>query len=217
MISHAQPWGMPDHVKALHSTSSSRASNYADPEKDEAPRNKRTIISNNNRTQQHSHNYNHSRSFSGQNSLAPTHPAYASHDGRSSATPSPQPSRGHPAAYNTNTSSNHPLRNQVHNFSRMHSREPSVDSRSSTPQPPAATEQTAPATSSNTTSVPEGFVMPPPPPRAAKVPSIAVPSLGRARAPKKYIPPTINIEAATADESSSSMPRYHKVDPPPEN
>lgn len=211
MISHAQPWAAPDHKKSS-SVSSSRASNYADPyaEKDEGARNKRTI-NNNHHTQQYSqysHNYNHSRSFSGHSSSIPTHPAYnpMSRDGRSSATPSPQPNRNHPGAYNLNTSSNHPLRNQVQNFSRTHSREPSADSRASTPQPPHPTEQAA-------ATLPEGFTMPPPPPRAAQVPSIAIPSLGRARGPKKYTPPTLTLEPATPDEaSSSSQPRYLKVD-----
>lgn len=227
MISHAQPW-IASERKALHSTSSSRASNYADTygEKDDAPRSKKTIgggINSNipsSRTHQYSHNHNNSRSFSGQNSLDPAHAAYMSHDGRSSATPSPQPGYGNYAgAYNPNTSAPnpHPLRSHIQNYSRMHSREPSLDSRSSTPQP-AATSTAAATTSAAPTApstVQEGFVMPPPPPRAAKVPSIAAPSVDRTRAPKKYVPPSISIEAAAAaDQSSSSRPRYHKVDPP---
>ncbi|CAI4213815.1 unnamed protein product [Parascedosporium putredinis] len=161
MISHAQPW-IASERKALHSTSSSRASNYADTygEKDDAPRSKKTIgggINSNipsSRTHQYSHNHNNSRSFSGQNSLDPAHAAYMSHDGRSSATPSPQPGYGNYAgAYNPNTSAPnpHPLRSHIQNYSRMHSREPSLDSRSSTPQP-AATSTAAATTSAAPTA-----------------------------------------------------------------
>ena len=134
--------------------------------------------------------YEHSRSDS--LSSLPAHPAYIPRAASRNNTPTPPQSRN---PFQTPTPP----------------RGPSPASGGSPPRRPARQTGTAdfvvppPPPESNETAVPN-FVLPPPPPRAAKVPTLSIPT-PKGRAAKKSTPPTIVIDPP-ADTRS---PKFVKV------
>ncbi|SPN97652.1 uncharacterized protein DNG_01165 [Cephalotrichum gorgonifer] len=181
--------GMPwmGHGAGGRSAASSRAEG-----RDEDEKEPRRVIGGS----QHARNYSynapgHDRSLSGNLSAMPAHPAYRPPQSDRSNTPTPPLSQRH--------------RNPFENRSTS-----SITSLSQTPTPPRGPSPAAQPPRQRpppeAPSLQGDFVLPPPPPPAAKVPSVAVPS-PRARAPKKYIPPSIVIEPPM----ESSSPRFVRV------